>query len=338
MKEDFLDDLPLFINNSEPIGVYVVANKLLSFEETPLINNSNWLAYHFLGRLVKNQLTKGAIPKQIIQFHQENFEKIHVPWPCLTGIVTEFGSNRCLAAKMTLKKGIDDKVVHLHDFALLRLHGMDISVNDLQLDVYLTAEEAFLLFANINLSTHGHGLYRGWTENERFDVNEVKLQILDNYNDYFTNETSTQFRSCLVKLFCADYVEYLHQQFSKQTISPATILRLSGSEVLGCILTKNPLVQSFIQETITKLLQTPQTLTFNQKISYYTLYKTVEHWVDLTDFIDLSQKQKLFLDSIFKEHTKKFPSKFPYSLINRDEVYKNYLGRRFDKSRESKKK
>ena len=72
MQEEPFDDLPLFINNSEPLGVYVVANKLLSFEETPLTNNSNWLAYHFLGRLVKNQLTKGAIPKEIIQFHQEN--------------------------------------------------------------------------------------------------------------------------------------------------------------------------------------------------------------------------------------------------------------------------
>ncbi|GAI06355.1 unnamed protein product [marine sediment metagenome] len=157
MQEESLDDLPLFINNSEPIGVYVVANKLLSFEEIPLIGNSNWLAYHYIGKLVKNSLTKGAIPKRIIQFHQENFEKVFVPWPCLTGIIDEFGYNRCLAAKMTLKKGIDDKVVHLHDFALLHLYGMDIYVNELKLDVYLTPIEAFLLFANINLSTHTHG-------------------------------------------------------------------------------------------------------------------------------------------------------------------------------------
>ncbi|GAI06350.1 unnamed protein product, partial [marine sediment metagenome] len=131
-----------------------------------------------------------------------------------------------------------------------------------------------------------------------------------------------------VELFCADYTEYLLQQFSKQTVTPATILRLSGSEVLGCFLRNYPLVQSFIQETITKLLQTPQTLTFNQKISYYTLYKTVEHWTDLTELIDLSKKQKLFLDSIFKELTKKFP-KVTGTLIDRNEVYNNYLGKKF---------
>ena len=327
MKDDFLNDLPLFINNSEPIGVYVIDNKLISFEEICWINNSCWLAYNFLGKLVKNQLTKGAIPERIIQQHEENFDKVFVPWPCLTGLIDEMRNNRCLAAKMTIKKGIANKVVHLHDFALLQTFGTNISVNDLQSDVYLTPEEAFILFANICLTVKGHGLYRSWTQNELFDPIKVKQRIKNHYSNYLNDETNSLYGNYLVELFCVDYVEYLQKQLSLKTISPATILRLNGPRVLTSFIPDHPSVQFFIREKITELLKNPKELTLNQKISYYTLFKIAEFWESLPEISEVSNENKSLLNSIFKELVKEF-QKATGPLFDRNEVYNNYLGRK----------
>ncbi|MHA1127176.1 MAG: hypothetical protein ACTSO7_17450, partial [Candidatus Heimdallarchaeota archaeon] len=90
MPDASFADLPLFITKSEPLSVWVVNNKLIYLDETATDSNCCWLAYHFLGKLAENELTRKTIPAEILTNHADNFGKVPIiPWPCFSGQIDE---------------------------------------------------------------------------------------------------------------------------------------------------------------------------------------------------------------------------------------------------------
>ena len=330
MKDDFTDDLPLFIYCDEPIAVIVIDNKLIALEETPLNRNTCWLAYHFLGKLAQNELTKDVIPKQIMNQHETNFGKISPPWPCIAGIIDEMGHNRCLSVKLTINEKSNDKIVHLHDFAFLQLYGMNMYVNNINSNVYLTPKEAFILFANICFTASGLALYRDSTENEPFNKTKIKQKIDNHYGKFPNIKTGFIYENYLVALFCLDYKAYLLEQLTLKTISPSIILRLCGPQVLAAFVIEHPSVEHYIREKIYEVIEQPSNLSFNQKICYFTLLRIAEYWESSEGIINLLTENKKILDQLQKELTKEFPS-ITGTLIDRNKIYKEYLGKHFGK-------
>lgn len=330
MKDDFANDLPLFIYCDEPIAVYVIDNKLIALVENFRNKNTCWLAYYFLGKLAQNELTKDVIPKQIMNQHETNFGKISAPWPCITGIIDEMGNNRCLSVKMSFNEKNDEKMIHLHDFAFLQLYGMNMYVKDINSIVHLTPKEAFILFANICFTANGLALYRDLTENEPFNKTKIKQRIDNHYSKFPNIETGFLYENYLVELFCLDYKAYLLEQLTLKTISPSIILRLCGPQVLAAFIIEHPSVQHFIREKIYEVLEKPSNLTFNQKICYYTLFRVAEYWKSSEEITALLAENKNSLNQLLNELAKEFPP-ITGSLIDRNKVYREYLGIDFDK-------
>ncbi len=353
--------LPLFVNYIDPIAVYVVADKLIALERTGevCLNNSR-LAYYFLGLLSKNKQTSEVMPETLLQHFNQYFNLKFSKSPCICGIFDlESNINRCLAMTMAIKQVNNNCVIQLNDFALLENTGYDVYVNDLNLEVQLSAKEAFILFSNICFESASSGMIRyQHYENEPFDKELIKLYIDKQYKKepffgegffekgsiedemikfsrkkYNKQRKSVSFNNKM-ELFCLDYLEYLLNQLSLNAIDPELILRLNGSNVLACLTRFSQEAKSFIREIIAEYNRNFDFLSTSKKICYLILFTNAvnsPHKPNVPHVYTKNQQQ-LYIESkrnakkILKELAQKFPLKETGELFGLDDVFMKYLG------------
>ncbi len=241
-------------------------------------------AFHYLQELFTNELTKHIFPKT---FHKhfsmlEDQDLIFNKQVCFCGFSPLVDSRiiNCLAMKLTIQSNTSPNVVHLSDFIRIEKRGnlafvsgdRVVDVATLPGDALLSAEDAFLLFSNIN--TMKFVISSNKTYFFPFNGSLTRQRINKRYSHY--NEPQL-IQKYLGKLYCVDYIEFLIQQLSSQQLTLERLLRLNGAELLAQ-LADLPIVYDFIVSCITKLQNDFTQLTRSHKILYFLLLTLCQYY------------------------------------------------------------
>ncbi len=339
MTNNYDDNLPLFINGDKP-AVYVVDNKLIGLSLEKEISSSYIFTYNLIGKISSNFLTKTFLPEDFpFLKHKENFLNTKVFSPCIWGgIYVEDYHNKCLTSKMRVVKRNGEIVVSLFDLVLLdskQIRGM--YVTNLQNSIYLSVKDAFILFANLCLTSKGLRINDKETRSFSDSIDSIRKRIEQNYNEKTTDNAKLGKIWYAVDLFCIDYYDYLTTQINLKNISPEKILQLSGQIVLTIYLKKNPIIKEFIREKINLLINQYDNLTLNQKIKYYTLFLSAEEYGSIPEISNLYEENKSLLLKLEQELIKNFPINKEIER-DKDEIYKEYLDKDFHSTLGIKKK
>jgi len=323
MEEE--NDLPLFLNCSDAIGVYVIANKILGMSfigYRPIINS---FSFDLICKLANSTLTNTAIPTMILKKYRDFFAIYKTSFPCfIGGIVIEDYFCDCLVFKMRTLDNFTTKNVVLYNVALLDSRASNkMYINRLEDEIFLTAAEAFHLFANICLTGSNIRIYEKDITNPFF----VRRSSYD-LSIYKKNEDGSENFPpsfvIIIESFCEDYYNYLENQITQNKLSLDFLLRLNGQYVIAYYLKDYPIVQQFIREKINLLLHKYDELTINQKITYFTLLLEAEDMGSIPEIDDLVKENKAFIDTISKALLKPFPKGIG-SEISRDEAFLEYI-------------
>ncbi|HUT81936.1 MAG TPA: hypothetical protein VMZ29_12095 [Candidatus Bathyarchaeia archaeon] len=180
-------------------------------------------------------------------------------------------------------------MVQLHDFALIEKHINSSRVFKIPHEVLLTAEDAFLNFANMNVSYNLNFLmFKGFTP----------VDNVQDYNIYMLLEKSSHNQLLNhLKLFCFDYLAWLQDQLSSQTISCSKVLQLSGAPVL-VLLVRVPIVQRFVESGMNYLTTNYASLSRNQKLQYFLLFSSLKELNALPTITEFFQKNEPLLNQL----------------------------------------
>ncbi|NHK32581.1 MAG: hypothetical protein FK730_14605 [Asgard group archaeon] len=269
-KEDYL---PLFITSNEPILIYIVDNKLIDFDIGPANHGSIYLPFYFLGKIASNDISNYVFPKELLKKHADNFQRIKIPWPCLSGYLYE-GDSRCLAAKLVINEDFsENKIIQIKNFAYIDSGDRpDCSVSYYDLSVELTAEEAFHILSNILIDAKS-GVPSKPVNKHSFNEKAIRSHLKEYYEKqiktYGTKHTSL-LEHYFTSIYCLDYIVYLRKQVINGKISPEKILFNSGIHSLASM-SDIPKINSFIKTTFNKYLDDSESLSFNQKICHLAL-------------------------------------------------------------------
>ena len=314
--------LPLFVYGSGPFTAYVVADELIALEESGQIKTNFWLAYYFLDILSKNDLTSSAFPPEILLYFKGELALSYPIQPCISGFLDqEAYLNWCLTCAMKIQ-AIKGKEVNLKNFALLESNQtIDLYVNELNLETFLSAQEAFLLFSNICFESRGFSILRNKPYvNETFEKEALKLAI----DIQFRSDKGSH--SYLYESFFLDYFHYLLTHLKSGQINPETIFRLSGSGLIISLARFNEEARVFVLKKIIELIESFDSLSQNQKICYSILFfnsGSISHIPQFSSLLTFNRKRirKLLLD-----YTKKFPRNIVGERMSQDFVAKRILG------------
>jgi len=225
-------------------------------------------------------------------------------------------------------------IVKLSDFAFVddgtklvsNSYLTGAKVANIQGEILLTAEEALVLFGNINSMKFGIDDRFCWASSPlNFDAmrEEIfgKKGILN--KPYLLSEpnlTATDHGT----LYCIDYIEYLVHQLTEENISPEKVLQLSGAKMLA-ILANVPVVHSFIETCIKKLQEGLAQLSRNLKIQYYLLFIFMRFSYREKDlpFKDFLQKNESLLQQLEDELTQ-LPMLLSFKRVEWKELYSKY--------------
>ena len=293
------ENLPLYLQCEHyPIYTYIINNNVVCLQETAGSAGDMKSSLGPLMMLYANSLTRKVFPEKIRPhldaILKENWKR-HCGF-CVCGNGPNFPEDimECLALKITVTPREDGRVVTVHDFALIEHAPVyDHKVYNLPWSIQLTAEEAFLNFANVNLCNN-------FFCQDLYDTTRTRMRAIETsvYHDTITNH---------LHLFLLDYVEWLRDQLQTQTISCSKVLQQSGALVLAG-LCQLPIVTQYIEEAMTTLQTHYDQLSRNQKIQYFLLLRICD-WCS-PSVETFSQENQPLLDNLRKELLTPYP-KFP---------------------------
>lgn len=212
--------------------------------------------------------------------------------------------------------------MNLKNFALLESNQtIDVFVNELNLEIFLSAQEAFLLLSNIYFETRGYSIFQTKPyKNETFEKEALKLAI----DIRFRSDKGSY--SYLYELFFLEYFHYLLTQLERGQIKPETIFRLSGSGLILSLARFNEEAQVFVLEKITELTESFDFLSQNQKICNSILFLNSDLLSHIPKFASLYKSNKKRIRKLLLEFTKKIPKDIVGERMSQDFVAKRYLG------------
>ncbi|NHJ39082.1 MAG: hypothetical protein FK731_03545, partial [Asgard group archaeon] len=273
------DSLPLYIHEREPFMLYIIDNKIIMFEETPGSSGYGYTAFYFLQELYENKYTNQAFPKKLHEQFEElerkdlKFDKDY----CFCGYPPMVDARylNCLTMKMTIDSKNAPNAVTLSHFSRIEESGKLIkgskSNDALQAiipgEIHLTADDAFLLFSNIN--TIKYALDHFHKDFLPFNATSIREEINKYQGNKKERNQRQQYHS---KLYCLDYLEFLVQQIASGELKPEKILKFSGANILA-ILANIPVVYNYIESIINSIQINFHKLTLNKKIQYYLLLR-----------------------------------------------------------------
>ena len=320
------DSLPFFINLSEPIAVYVIADEVIGLRDHWAYAFHPGRAFEILVQLFDHHLTKGVFPEILGDHFQEipvNVIKA-VPYVSIAGEEDEGRCQLCLF----LNVSIDEKSslpVLLRDFTMIhRFHPLEklYDFTPLNLKVNLSSEDAFSVFANICASCTAF-----WLESPRKESSKTKLdsfllkEKIKNQTRESEGLSPRRELTYRITSFTLDYFRFLIKNMESKQITPESILRLNGGRILA-FLSDFPIVKEYYDQVMNEVKNNYHKLSMNRKISYYTLLEMGLHLANYyQQKIEAFYKQnKELMNTIRKELTKPFPlrtgefSEMPYNF------------------------
>lgn len=320
------DSLPFFINLSEPIAVYIIANEVIGLTDHWAYAFHPGRAFEILVQLFDHHLTKAVFPEKLVEHFQEIPENVikAVPHLSIAGEEDEFGCQLCLFLNVSINEK-SPLPVSLHDFTIIHWFYPGEKLYDftpLNLKVNLSAEEVFSIFANICASCTAF-----WLDTPRREEVDSKLNLtmlkekLKDQKNGIGNLSPSRELNYRITSFTIDYLRFLIEHIENKEITPESILRLSGGRILA-FLSEIPIVKEYYNQVMNEVKNNYHKLSMNRKVSYYTLLEMGLHLANYQQQqIELFYEQnKELMESIRKELTKPFPlrtgkfSEMPYDF------------------------
>lgn len=305
MKEKEEEDgLPFFIHFSEPIAIYVIGNELIGCQEEALHEFYPERAFESLYQLYKIEQTRKQIPKRLWKY----FEKVvHSKFPCIAGQLGE-GRNNCLIYQMKIEPSAK-KPVRIEEIAIVQNSDEGYFVNKLPMKVQLTAQEAFLVFANTCTAAAYDRLdYRyNFHKEEKFEQEKLSEVVKKNVNE---SENEYDLKILPIYLFSLEYIQYIREQIKKKELAPEKIFRLGGARVLIAIANEIE-VKEYIHFIAKEIQENYANLTKKQKIQYYTILTIGEYYarIKIPEIEEIWEHNRERLTQMKKELKKDFPNK-----------------------------
>ncbi|MGC9778144.1 MAG: hypothetical protein HZR80_02765 [Candidatus Heimdallarchaeota archaeon] len=326
------DSLQLYIHEREPIMVYIVADRVIMFDEGAGSSGYIDTAFYFLQEILDNKHTRHVFPKQLHKQFKELRRKglKFTKSLCFCGYGPKVDALylNCLAMKMTIDLKNTPKIVKLSNFArieesrkfVVNSKSNEALVAAIPGKVLLTAEDAFLLLSNINTVKFSLASYDN--DFSPFNGPSIREQIDKMYENRKESYLVQQYHG---KLYCIDYLEYIAQELASKKISPERILRLNGAEVLA-ILVNIPVIQDYIESSIKKLQNNISQLSQNHKLQYYLLLLLCRFiYKDKIHFIKHFYCENEHLMSKLTKELERKQNLLDYKTISWNQVNEMYL-------------
>ncbi len=324
MLED--ESIPFFINLSEPIAVYIIANEVIGLTDHWAYSFHPGRAFEILNKLYNYPKTKAVFPEKLVEHFQEIPENVlkAVPHGSIAGEEDQGGCHLCLFLNVSIDEKASSPVL-LHDFTIIHwFHPREklYLFTPLNLKVTLSSEEAFTIFANICASCTAFWLDtpRRKEFDSKLDLTMLKekLKSQKNGNEGLSPRRELNYR---MTNFTIDYLRFLIKKMESKQITPENTLRLNGGRILA-FLSDIPIVKEYYDQVMNEVKNNYHKLSMNRKVSYYTLLEMGLHLANYQQQqIELFYEQnKELMDTIRKELTKPFPlrtgkfAELPYDL------------------------
>jgi len=318
--------IPLLVNLSEPLAVYIIDNQIIGFDEYYTDHQHPGKAFNILHKLNTHEITKKIIPTHLQQILESSVGKRRIPHYSLAGEL-DGGVEYCLFLTMRIDQE-QEKPVHIDNFAIVHEYAPleHLDVNPLGIAITLTSEEAFILFSNLCVTSLMYYFSRQIPTNEY--TYEIFTKIIESQKAIVQEKKQpsiiySQLKADIINYSLA-YLQYLNQRINDSSITPQEILRLSGMKALS-LLTFNPRIQSFYEVISEILKKNYSQFTAIEKIMYYSLLEIFYHNTrykiqkvyDLLDNSELSIK-------IMKELKKELPGPIGNHIHIKD-LHKSYF-------------
>jgi len=310
---------PIFTYVAQEVVVQIVADELIVLELYGDIENRSLLAKHFLYKISNNQLTKKIIPSNLIKFLHFKGQS----HPCICCFFDAYFDNKqCLAVKMTIEEIDNKEVIHLSDFATFRLTQQSkLLVKNINRDVYLEVNNAFILFANILFEIRGSIVnYNKYLLKQPFDKKTIK-EVYDKHT-----RSNTKGEIYQNELFCLEYFAYILEQLQLNNITPETIFRLNGTSMITLLACFDEKAREFVYQKLVLLCKERELLTINEQICYSILFQKITplmHFPEFSDIYSIYEKQ---IRKLINFYRKPFPIQDSSIEVNTQDFFKEYLG------------
>lgn len=248
MHNETVLDLPLFIHINSPISVYVFNNNIIVFKEWYGYDRYAYRAFELLHEIFNSSEGKKTIPQKLHKhFIDEKIPEEIPGYHCLIGTEFPYPDGHYLCLKCELEVTSDKQLPIL-------LNSFTLEGKKLNLQIRLSMEDAFLIFANQCVDYYKLSfLKRDSNKDDNYIFSRKQLE----------NELNTKLDE-----FTADYLEYIRRNLDEGKLKPIQILRAGGIATLELLVGHEAILQ-LVDEVILEL-DNLKLLSQNSKILYYT--------------------------------------------------------------------
>lgn len=287
--------LPLFIDQEEPILVYVVNNKLLRFYEHYKYDRSFGKAFYFLYLMNNVPKIKLNIPKKLSDYLKED--------PKVAGIV---GYPLIGEPDYTTENLDAELKIITEEKEPIIIHNIKQHTTLLKDQIRLTEREAFYIFANICTNARCDWFREIMQKEGKFELDIPSVKEIVRKNIEMNERLGNKEKKANINAysFMLVYLDFLKEQLQKKTLTIRDVLRLSGARVVAFLAEFEP--ELIPIELILETLSEQKKLHINEKIMYYTLFEIYEfkitYWrkdSDLADnFSKIYKEKRVFIKSL----------------------------------------
>ncbi|MHA1185606.1 MAG: hypothetical protein ACTSO7_14550 [Candidatus Heimdallarchaeota archaeon] len=299
-----MDYIPLLLDNFS--SVIIIDNNLIRFHRYGIgFVHQYGSSFKLVFQLYSNAKTRKAFPKQLRTILEPKYMKSianNIPDDCLIGEFDQWYIH-CLKANLTFT---DDSIlpVLVNNFEIY--HHSYGERTKLNVEVNLSADDAFLLFSNLCAINAVYSFNTTLHYNQRVSYNkQLLLKELEESYQYNKN-SNLKFASLFYynRLYGLHYIEYLLNKINQKEISLQEILRLNGASILA-FLANNPIISKFAKDILNELVENQENLTIKQKAVYLAFLTQIKrnHFFRFVKPIDekIRNSFEKIKDSIVKE-------------------------------------
>lgn len=280
MKRRHCENLPLFLHINSPLTIYVIDNKLISFKEWFGYDRFPYRAFELLHHLFSSQLRERIFPNSLAKIFRNLKTLEEIPgYHCLIGTEYPYPDGKYMCLKC------DMQIIPTEQLPI-KFHNFSLEEKPLNLEVEVSAKEAFYILSNQCVDYYLHSL--------------LKLINNEKSNFVFSKEQFTKTPKTDIDVFVVDYLEHIKSKLIEQTITPIQILRMGGIAVIE-LLSGMKEIQNFFVEVMDEL-EYNENLSIDLKIMYYTLIKCLNKPKEpLMSIRRFYKRNKILLEELRKE-------------------------------------
>jgi hypothetical protein len=287
------DYIPLYLQMDEMTLCYIINNEVIGCTSGGMREHYPYNPYYILHKLFDSQITRKAIPERFHQFFTklsylpEDFKKYQI-----IGSTSDVHHYTIILDLKTSKSS--STPVEIFDIQF-HWHSIKTTPRD---SIYLTAQEAFLLFSNILANDQCMNYISAIDSNKLSNFEELDVKKhLDLYQSYPLKKYGKAFTN--LRYFALDYMHYLKEMLLEEKITPYEISFYSGTKALAFFAHLDP-VKEYVQHVLDNI-EDPSNLSRNQKILYYCFINSLPYYSN--QFVEIYNKQsyKKLYNLVFKD-------------------------------------